>query len=434
MVCDGVLHRFTCRFALCAGNSTHEAQLNHRICAHHRMRADRYFLLVGMNIMPDIAKWSSDLVSIRRDLHAYPEIGFEEVRTSARVAEELTRYGIEIHRGFGGTGIVGIIRGQRPGRRIGLRADMDALPMQEQTGLAYASRHHGVFHGCGHDGHTVMLLGAARYLAKTRDFTGDVVLIFQPAEEGLGGAQRMIADGLFERFPCDEIYAIHNWPGAPLGRVSLTPGVAMAAADSFDVRIEGRGSHGALPQNAIDPIVVAMTIAQAFQTIISRNVDPLKAAILSVTQIHAGSAYNVIPETAMLAGTIRTFDDEVRALVGARMNVLACQIAAGFGARAEVDINARFSVLRNAATQSDAAMAIARSLVGEVLAQIDPEPKSGSEDFADMLALVPGAYLWVGQGEGAPLHNPHYDFNDDVIPIGASLLARLAEERTALTI
>jgi hippurate hydrolase len=244
----------------------------------------------------------------------------------------------------------------------------------------------------------------------------------------------MIADGLFERFPCDEIYAIHNWPGAPLGRVSLTPGVAMAAADSFDVRIEGRGSHGALPQNAIDPIVVAMTIAQAFQTIISRNVDPLKAAILSVTQIHAGSAYNVIPETAMLAGTIRTFDDEVRALVGARMNVLAYQIAAGFGARAEVDINARFSVLRNAAAQSDAAMAIARSLVGEVLAQIDPEPKSGSEDFADMLALVPGAYLWVGQGEGAPLHNPHYDFNDDVIPIGASLLARLAEERTALTI
>ena len=385
-----------------------------------------------MNILPDLAQWVPDLIAIRRDIHAHPELGFEEVRTADLVAQELTRYGVDVHRHIGGTGVVGVIGGQGPGRRIGLRADMDALPMAEQTGLPYASRKPDVFHGCGHDGHTAMLLGAARYLAKTRAFSGEVVLIFQPAEEGLGGAQRMIADGLFDRFPCAEIYAIHNWPGAPLGRVSLTPGVAMAAADSFDVIIQGRGSHGALPQNAIDPIIAAIAIAQAFQTIVSRNVDPLKAAILSVTQIHAGSAYNVIPETARLAGTIRTFDDETRTLVTARMIALARQIAEGFGARADVEIASRFSVLRNAAVQSDAALAVARALVGESMAVCDPTPKSGSEDFADMLALVPGAYLWLGQGEGAPLHNPHYHFNDEVIPIGASLLARLAEERTAL--
>ncbi|MEJ1161457.1 M20 aminoacylase family protein [Prosthecomicrobium sp. N25] len=383
-----------------------------------------------MNLVPEIAGCSADLAGIRRDLHAHPEIGFEERRTSDLVARLLTGWGVEVHRGLGTTGVVGVIRGNRPGRRVGLRADMDALPMTEATGLPHASRNPGVFHGCGHDGHTTMLLGAGRYLAQTRRFPGEVVLIFQPAEEGLGGARRMLADGLFDRFPCDEIYAIHNWPGAPLGRVSLKPGVAMAASDSFDIVVTGKGSHGAQPHLATDPVMAAVSIAQALQTIVSRNVDPLRTAIVSVTQVHAGSAYNVIPDTARIGGTIRTFDEDVRALVRSRMTALAQAIASGFGAKADIDIRDCFSVLRNSDAQAEAAMAVARDLVGP-LAELDGEPKCGSEDFADMLAVVPGAYLLVGQGDGANLHSPRYDFNDDVTPIGASLLARIAEHRTA---
>jgi len=336
--------------------------------------------------------------------------------------------------GIAKTGVVGVIRGNNAasGRAIGLRADMDALPILEDTGLPYASKTPGKMHGCGHDGHTTMLLGAARYLAATKRFAGEVVLIFQPAEEGLGGAARMVADGLFERFPCDEIYAIHNWPGAPLGRVSLTPGVAMAAADTFDVTIAGKGAHGAQPHLAVDPVMVATALAQAFQTIVSRNVDPLRAAIVSVTRIQAGSAYNVIPETAHLGGTIRTFDEAVRALVLERMRTLARGIADAYGAQVRVDVEQRFSVLRNGLVESRAALDIARGIVGPGLTEFDADPKSGSEDFADMLALVPGAYLWLGQGDGPPLHSPHYDFNDDAAPIGASLYARIAEERSAV--
>lgn len=382
-----------------------------------------------MNVVPEIAAFAEDLVRIRRKLHADPEIGFEEVRTAAFVAETLAGWGIAVHRGIGGTGVVGVVRGNGPGRRIGLRADMDALPMAEATGLPHASRNPGAFHGCGHDGHTTMLLGAARYLAATRRFGGEVVLIFQPAEEGLGGAAAMIADGLFDRFPCDEIYAVHNWPGAPLGRISLTPGVAMAAADTFDVTITGKGAHGAQPHLAVDPVMVATALAQALQTIVSRNVDPLRAAIVSVTRIQAGSAYNVIPEEARLGGTIRTFDEGVRALVLDRMRTLARGIADAYGAQIKVDAESRFSILRNGEVESAAAMEVARDIVGPALAELDADPKSGSEDFADMLAVVPGAYLWLGQGEGPPLHSPHYDFNDDALPIGASLHARIAEAR-----
>ena len=382
-----------------------------------------------MTLVPEILAFTDELTRLRRDIHAHPEIGFEEHRTASLVAELLEGWGIEVHRGIGGTGLVGLIRGTEAGCRIGLRADMDALPMDEATGLAHASTHPGRFHGCGHDGHTTMLLGAARYLSQTRRFAGEVVLIFQPAEEGLGGAARMIADGLFRRFPCDEIYAIHNWPGAPLGQIRLTPGIAMAAADIFDITITGRGAHGAQPQHAVDPVMVATTLAQALQTIVSRNVDPLRSAILSVTQISAGSAYNVIPETAHLSGTIRTFDDQTRALIAERMKGLADGIAAGFGAAAALRIEHRFSALRNSAPQAEAAMAVARALVGDG-AGYDPDPLTGSEDFADMLLHVPGAYLLLGQGDGPALHNPKYDFNDALIPYGASLLARLAEARS----
>lgn len=384
-----------------------------------------------MNLVPEIVAFADELTRIRRDIHANPEIGFEEHRTSALVADALTGWGVEVHRNIGGTGVVGVIRGNGEGRRIGLRADMDALPMTEATGLPHASQRPGVFHGCGHDGHTTMLLGAARHLSQTRRFGGEVVLIFQPAEEGLGGATRMISDGLFDRFPCDEIYGLHNWPNAPVGRISLKPGVAMAAADTFDITITGRGAHGAQPQHAVDPVMVAAAITQALQTIVSRNVDPLRTAIVSVTRMLAGAAYNVIPETAQLGGTIRTFDDDIRALVDERIVQLAQGIAEGFGARAQVRVEHRFSALRNSPEQAEAAMAVARDLVGP-LAEFDADPLTGSEDFADMLGRVPGAYLLLGQGDGPALHNPLYDFNDAILPIGASLLARLAETRTAL--
>ena len=382
-----------------------------------------------MNLAPAIVDFSKELTLIRRDIHAHPEIGFEENRTSQIVADHLQAWGVEVHRSVGGTGVIGVIHGKGSGRSIGLRADMDALPMAEATELAYASKNPGVFHGCGHDGHTTMLLGAARHLARTRHFNGQIVMIFQPAEEGLGGARRMIEDGLFDRFPCDEIYGLHNWPGAPLGRISLTRGVAMAAADTFDIHITGRGAHGAQPHNAIDPVIVATTIAQALQTIVSRNVDPVKAAIVSITQIHAGSAYNVIPETAHLGGTIRTFEPELRDLIAQRITALARSIAEGFGAEATVTIEPRFSALRNNDRLAEAAMNIAGDIVGQTLVEYDDLPKTGSEDFAEMLAIVPGAYLLLGQGEGPALHNPRYDFNDEAIPIGATLLARIAEAR-----
>jgi amidohydrolase len=383
-----------------------------------------------MKLVDAIVGFADDLTEIRRDLHAHPEVGFEEVRTAGVVADRLTSWGIEVHKGIGRTGVVGIVRGDRPGATVGLRADMDALPMQELADAPYRSQRPGAFHGCGHDGHTAMLLGAARYLAATRKFPGQIVLIFQPAEEGLCGARAMIEDGLFKRFPCREIYGLHNWPNGPVGRVTVKLGVAMAASDSFDIIVGGKGGHGAQPQFARDPTIVAVTLAQALQTIVSRNVSPIDAAVLSITQLHTGSAYNVIPETAALAGTIRTFDAQVRGHVHQRMREMASGIAAAFGVTIDVTINEGYRSLCNSEEHALAAINIARELVGPELAAVVDTPETGSEDFSDMLSIVPGAYLLLGQGPGPSLHNPFYAFNDQILPIGASLLARIAEERT----
>ena len=306
--------------------------------------------------MPNIDRidgFADELTAIRRDLHAHPEIGFEEVRTSGIVADKLTQWGIEVHRGLGGTGVVGVLKGKGSGdKRIGLRADMDALPMEENTNLKWRSTIPGRFHGCGHDGHTTMLLGTARYLAETRNFDGTVHFIFQPAEEGLGGARAMIKDGLFEKFPCDEVYGLHNAPDLNHGEIAILPGPAMAGADFFDITINGYGAHGAMPERSKDPIVIAMTLGQALQTIVSRNVDPLKPAVLSITQIHAGSAYNVIPGEAKLCGTVRAFSDEVRALIRERMRAICAGIASAFQVEIIADIRDTFSVLVNQEEQS----------------------------------------------------------------------------------
>ncbi len=301
-----------------------------------------------MPTIPRIQAFADDLVAIRRDLHAHPELGFEEVRTSGIVAEKLASWGIEVHRGIGKTGVVGVLHGTKgPGRRIGLRADMDALPMEETTNLPYRSQNPGVFHGCGHDGHTTMLLGAARYLAETRDFPGTIVFIFQPAEEGLGGARAMLADGLFERFPCAEIFGLHNAPHIEDGKVRIFPGPAMAGADFFDITIKGRGAHGARPESSRDPVIAATALVQALQSVVSRNANPQHAAVLSVTKIHAGSAYNVIPEEATLGGTMRFFDPATGELMRARMRTIAAGVAATYEMEIAVDIRSTFDVLVN---------------------------------------------------------------------------------------
>jgi hippurate hydrolase len=381
-----------------------------------------------------IDSYAEELTAIRRDLHAHPEIGFEEVRTSGIVAEKLTSWGVEVHRGLGGTGVIGVLKGKGEGtRRIGLRADMDALPMEENTNLAWRSTIPGRFHGCGHDGHTTMLLGTARYLAETRDFDGTVHFIFQPAEEGLGGARAMIKDGLFQKFPCDEIYGLHNAPDLAHGEIAILPGPAMAGADFFDITITGYGAHGAMPERSKDPVVIAMTLGQAMQSIVSRNVDPLQAAVLSITQIHAGSAYNVIPGEAKLCGTVRAFDDGVRALIRERMHKLAAGIAAAFDVEITVDMRDGFSVLVNQQEQSDYVAEVARSVVGADNVITRAQPKMGSEDFADMLQTVPGAYFWLGHHGDVPVHNPGFVLDDNILPIGASMFARIVETRLPLT-
>ena len=383
-----------------------------------------------MSTIDRINEYAGELTALRHDLHAHPELGFEEVRTAGIVADLLERLGCEVHRGIAGTGVVGILKGRTDnGRRIGLRADMDALPIEEATNLPYCSTVPGRMHACGHDGHTTMLLGAARYLAETRDFDGTAVFIFQPAEEGLGGARAMLKEGLFDRFPCDEIYGLHNQPGGGRGRIKLCSGPMLAAADFFDIRIHGKGSHAAWPHQSIDPVMIAAGLAQAVQTIVSRNTDPLKAIVLSITRMEAAASYNVIPETAHLAGTIRTLDGDVRAMAATRMRVLSQAFAAGYGAEISVELRDVFSVLDNAPIQAEAAADVARELLG--VDQVDSAimPLMGSEDFADMMMAVPGAYVWLGGGPGAGLHNPGYDFDDAIIPIGSAFLASLVERR-----
>jgi amidohydrolase len=383
-----------------------------------------------MPLIERIEGFADELTAIRRDLHAHPELGFEEVRTSGIVADKLTQWGIDVHRSIGGTGVVGVLKGNGTGtRRIGLRADMDALPMEEKTNLTWRSTVPGLFHGCGHDGHTTMLLGTARYLAETRNFDGTVHFIFQPAEEGLGGARAMIKDGLFEKFPCDEIYGLHNSTELNHGEVAVFPGNAMAGADFFDITIQGYGAHGARPHYAKDAVVIAMTLGQALQTIVSRNVNPHEPAVLSITQIHSGSAYNVIPGEAKLAGTVRAFSDEVRALIRDRMRALCAGIASAFQVEIDVDIRDTFSVLVNQEEQSRVVEQVARTVVDPAKVITRSQPRMGSEDFADMLHAVPGAYFWVGHDGSVPIHNPGYILDDRILPVGASMFARIVEAR-----
>jgi hippurate hydrolase len=386
-----------------------------------------------MPALPRIADYADELTAIRRDFHQHPEIGFEEVRTSGIVADLLKSWGVdEVHTGIGKTGVVGIINGKSEGRSIGLRADMDALPMDEQTNLPYASKSPGRFHGCGHDGHTTMLLGAARYLAETRNFAGRVVLIFQPAEEGLGGARAMLADGLFEKFPCDEIYGFHNNPFAEPKKVGVKPGTAMAGASFFDITVQGVGSHGAMPHHARDPIIAAASLVQNLQTIVSRNVEPTRPAVLSVTQIHSGAAYNVVPDKAVISGTIRFFEDPVKELIHERVRQLCSGFAQSYGLEITVDLRDIFEVLVNDEACSKAYLEAAAEIVGEENVSETKELMTGSEDFADMLKAIPGAYCTIGHKGSVPLHNPAFVFDDDVLPIGASILARIVERRSPL--
>jgi hippurate hydrolase len=380
-----------------------------------------------------------ELMAVRRDLHANPELGFEEVRTSGIVAGALTALGVEVHRGIGKTGVVGVIQGQRTdsGKMIGLRADMDALPMSEDSSAEYCSKVPGMMHACGHDGHTTILLGAAKYLMQNRNFNGTAVLIFQPAEEGLGGAKAMVDDGLFERFPCDAIYALHNWPALPAGVIGINPGPMMAASDKFEITIQGHGGHGAHPYQTIDPIVVAANMVTALQTIVSRNIHPLEAAVLSFGHIHAGSASaaSVIPGQAKLVGTVRTFSDEVQKVVEKRMRTLIASIAEGYGAKAEFNYMRNYPATVNTSVCAHFVADVATDLFGAERVVRDLTPSMGSEDFSFMLKKVPGAYFRLGQGgaeDGRFLHNPRFDFNDDVIPVGSATFAALVERSMPL--
>lgn len=386
-----------------------------------------------MNTLPLIADSADELTAIFKDLHAHPELGFTEHRTAGVVAEKLKSYGVdEIHTGIAGTGVVGLIKGKRDGaRRIGLRADMDALPITEETNLAYASTTPGVMHACGHDAHTTMLLGAAKHLAATRDFAGTAVLIFQPAEEGLGGARGMLADGLFDRFPCDEVYGMHNSPNGKPGTVGICKGAAMAGASFFDITIQGKGSHAAMPHQSRDPLVIAADLTGSLQTILSRNVAPLDTCVLSVTQLHAGSAYNVVPDTATLAGTIRYFSDEVRELAETRMRELCAGFATAYGVQINIDLRNIFDVLMNDAALSDAYLEAASDIVGAENISGTDAPATGSEDFADMLKVIPGAYCRIGHSGTTGLHNPSFFLDPEVLPLGASVMARIVERRLA---
>lgn len=391
-----------------------------------------------MKLIDPILEFQSELQQIRRDLHAHPELSYQEHRTAEVVAGKLTEWGIPIVRGMGGTGVIGIIRKGTGKRAVGLRADMDALPVQEMNGFSHASRYPGKMHACGHDGHTAMLLGAAWYLAQYCDFDGAVYLVFQPAEEGGGGAKRMMDEGLFTQFPMDAIFGMHNWPGAPSGSFGVTPGPMMASSNEFELVIHGKGAHAAQPYKGIDPIMVAVQIAQAWQTIVSRNCNPVDAAVLSITQIHAGSATNIIPDDARMVGTVRTFSTPVLDLIERRMREIASHTAAAFGAQADFELVRNYPPLINHPEQTAFATEVMISIVGAENVDPQVEPTMGAEDFAFMLQEKPGCYVFIGNGDGdhrgashhmgpCNLHNPRYDFNDFLLPIGATYWVRLAE-------
>ena len=394
-----------------------------------------------MQVIDSLVTQAAAIASLRRDIHAHPELCFEEVRTADLVASKLTEWGIPIRRGMGTTGVVGIVHGRDGGacgRAIGLRADMDALPMQEHNAFEHKSQHAGKMHACGHDGHTAMLLAAAQHFAKERNFDGTVYLIFQPAEEGGGGAREMINDGLFTQFDMQAVFGMHNWPGMSVGQFAVSPGPVMASSNEFKITIHGKGGHAALPHTSIDPVPIACQMVQGFQTIISRNKKPVDAGVISVTMIHTGEATNVVPDSCELQGTVRTFTLEVLDLIEARMREVAEHTCAAHQATCEFEFVRNYPPTVNSAPEAEFARRVMQGIVGEanVLAQ---EPTMGAEDFAYMLQVRPGAYCFIANGEGAhrmhghgegpcTLHNASYDFNDDLIPLGATYWVRLTEQ------
>jgi hippurate hydrolase len=384
------------------------------------------------SLLEDLQQHAEEFIGVRRDIHRHPELAFGEHRTAALVAEKLEAWGYQVERGLGGTGVVGrLVRGDGK-RQLGLRADMDALPIDEATGLPYASSHHGVMHACGHDGHTAMLLAAAHHLATRGRFTGTLNLIFQPAEEGGGGAVRMIEDGLFDKYPCEAVFAMHNMPGLPQGRLSLREGPAMASSDYATVTLTGVGGHGAMPHRTFDPVVAASSIVMALQSVVARNVDPLQMAVVTVGAIHAGKANNVIPNSATLEISVRSLDREVRGLLEKRVKAIIAMQAESFGCRADIDWRTGYAVLVNTPAETEFARQVALELVGAERVTLQGPPLTGSEDFAFMLEKVPGSYLLIGNGDGdsagaCMVHNPGYDFNDGNVAVGAAYWVLLAE-------
>jgi hippurate hydrolase len=376
------------------------------------------------------AAFLAEVAAIRRDIHAHPELAFNETRTADLVAAELTRCGVEVHRGLAKTGVVGIIRAGSSARMIGLRADMDALPLKEMNDFPHRSKHEGCMHACGHDGHTAMLLGAARYLSANRNFDGTVVFIFQPAEESEGGAAVMIEEGLFSQFPVDAVYGMHNWPGIPVGEMAVMPGPVMAGTCAFEITVRGHGCHAAMPHQGVDTIVAASQLVQALQTVVSRNLHPCDAAVVSVTQFHSGSAWNIIPEEAVLRGTIRTFKPEVQELVERAVERLCSGVASANGAQIGVVFDHRYPATVNSVNETELCRKVAAKLLGADKVRKDELPSMGAEDFAYMLREKPGCYVWLGNGPGTggcTLHNPHYDFNDEIIGLGVRYWANLVE-------
>jgi amidohydrolase len=394
-----------------------------------------------MKLIDSILTQAAGIAAVRRDIHTHPELCFQEVRTADVVANKLAEWGIPVHRGMGTTGVVGIVHGRDGGacgRAIGLRADMDALPMQEHNTFAHASQHDGKMHACGHDGHTAMLLGAAQHFAQHRNFDGTVYLIFQPAEEGGGGAREMIKDGLFEQFPVESVFGMHNWPGMAVGTFAASAGPVMASSNEFHITIRGKGAHAALPHNGIDPVPVACQMVMAFQTIITRNKKPVDAGVISVTMIHTGEATNVVPDSCVIQGTVRTFTFEVLDMIERRMREVAEHTSAAFGATVEFKFKRNYPPTINHAAETAFAREVMADIVGADRV-LDQEPTMGAEDFAYMLQARPGCYAFIANGDGAHremghgggpcmLHNPSYDFNDDLIPLGATYWVQLAEK------
>ncbi|MCB1490902.1 MAG: amidohydrolase [Rhodobiaceae bacterium] len=386
-----------------------------------------------MTIRDDVKPLLDDLIAIRRDLHTHPELGFEETRTSKIVAEKLAEWGLEVHAGIAGTGVVGVLRGEGGSNRaIGFRADMDALPMVEKTGLPYASTNPNAMHACGHDGHTTMLLGAARYLADKKSFDGTVYFIFQPAEEGRGGGREMVKEGLFERFPMESVWGMHNMPGIPVGEMAMRPGPCMANADIFEITVRGKGAHGAMPHEGIDPIVVGSHIVGAVQSIVARNVDPLESGVISITAFNSGKAHNVIPDDAVMKGTARSYLPHVQDLQEANLRRIVEQVGAAFGATATLDYKRNYPATVNTPEETDIAAKVAEKVCGTGRVNPDIAPKMGAEDFSFMLNQRPGAYVFLGNGMpgekgGVMVHNTEYDFNDNAIGYGVSYWAEMAE-------